>query len=81
MTTRQTIARNFVANHGLDGLRKLVDALAAGRSGQEIADEFQVSRERVRQWKNAFGQSVTMYQVFPDVLQVLHEGTVGRGTR
>lgn len=73
MSARETVARNFVSAHGVDGLRRLLDALANGESGQSIADEFAVSRERVRQWKNAFGQSVTLYQVFPEVLHVIHE--------
>jgi DNA-directed RNA polymerase sigma subunit (sigma70/sigma32) len=48
-------------------------ALADGESGQVIADEFDVSRERVRQWKNTFGQVVTLYQVHPEVQRVLDE--------
>ena len=59
--------------YGIAGLRKLLTALAAGESGQEIADEFEVSRERVRQWKNTFGQVVTLYQVHPEVQSLLEE--------
>ena len=47
--------------------------LSEGASGQMIADTFEVSRERVRQWKNAFGQIITLYQVYPEVQKVLDE--------
>lgn len=72
-SSRARIARNFVDRYGVDGLERLLDALADGLSGQLIADEFRVSRERVRQWKNAFGHSVTLYQVHPEVRRVLRE--------
>lgn len=71
--SRERIARNFIARHGRRGLARLLDLLASGDSGQEIAAEFDVSRERVRQWKNTFGQSVTFYQVHPDVRRMLDE--------
>ncbi|MCB9665647.1 MAG: hypothetical protein H6732_16180 [Alphaproteobacteria bacterium] len=71
MTSRETVAKNFVARYGAHGLERLLDALARGESGQALAAEFDVSRERVRQWKNTFGQALTLYQVHPDVLRVL----------
>lgn len=73
LSSRARIAENFIVRHGPEGLRRLLDALSEGRSGQAIADDFAVSRERVRQWKNAFGHSVTLYQVHPEVLRVLRE--------
>lgn len=73
MTHAAKVARNFVDRHGVDGLRRLLDLLQEDRSGQEIADEFGVSRERVRQWKNAFGQSVVIYQVHAEVLRLAGE--------
>ena len=72
-TSRERVARNFVDRYGADRLRGLLDALAAGDSGQEIARRFEVSRERVRQWKNAFGHVLTLYQVHPEVQRVLEE--------
>jgi len=70
-TTRERVAKNFMERYGADGLRRLLDALANGDSGQVIADEFHVTRERVRQWKSTFGQVVTYYQVFPEVERLL----------
>lgn len=76
MTTaksRVRVAKNFVRRYGPDRFSRLLQALADGESGQAIADEFHVSRERVRQWKNTFGQVLTLYQVHPEVEQVLAE--------
>ncbi|NCG21631.1 MAG: hypothetical protein GWP91_21665 [Rhodobacterales bacterium] len=70
-SSRERVAKNFVKRYGATRLKRLLSALEAGESGQTIADEFEVSRERVRQWKNAFGQIFTMYQVYPDVQAVL----------
>jgi hypothetical protein len=52
-------------------------ALARGESGQAIADGFGVSRERVRQWKNTFGEVITHYRVYPEVDRILHERQAG----
>jgi hypothetical protein len=71
--SRERIAKNFVHRYGEDKLRRLLELLSSGESGERIAAEFEVSRERVRQWKNAFGQVVTLYQVFPEVSGVLVE--------
>jgi len=74
----ERVARNFIKRYGPERLRQLLSALADGESGQVIADEFQVSRERVRQWKNTFGQVVTLYQVHPEVQSLLEEEAAQR---
>ena len=56
--SRERVARNFIKTYGRTRFHRLLSALAAGESGQAIADEFNVSRERVRQWKNTFGEVV-----------------------
>jgi len=71
--SRERVARNFIKTYGKSRLRRLLEALAAAESGQAIADEFGVSRERVRQWKNAFGTVITMYQLHPEVERILKE--------
>ena len=71
--SRERVARNFVRRYGAERFRRLINALSAGESGQSIADEFEVSRERVRQWKNTFGTVLTLYQVHPEVQGVLDE--------
>lgn len=72
-SNRERIARNFVNRYGSERFRRLLDLLADGDSGQAIAEEFDVSRERVRQWKNTFGSVLTLYQVHPDVQRILDE--------
>ena len=71
--SRERVARNFIRRYGRVKFRRLLDALGRSESGQVIADEFGVSRERVRQWKNAFGTVITMYQLDPVVEHMLNE--------
>lgn len=71
--TRQRVARNFIRTYGRTRFRRLLDALAQTESGQVIADEFGVSRERVRQWKNTFGEVLTYYRLYPEVERILKE--------
>jgi hypothetical protein len=71
--SRERVARNFIKTYGRARFRRLLEALANAESGQAVADEFGVSRERVRQWKNTFGTVITMYQVHPEVERLLAE--------
>ena len=71
--SRERVARNFIKSYGRVNFRKLLEALAAGESGQTIANEFGVSRERVRQWKNTFGEVITHYRVYPEIDRILRE--------
>ena len=64
---RKRIARNFIRSYGKTRFKNLLESLGNGESGQVIANDFQVSRERVRQWKNIFGQLVSYYRVYPDI--------------
>jgi hypothetical protein len=70
-SSRARIARNFIDRYGEEGLRELLSSLSEGLSGQVLAARFDVSRERVRQWKNSFGREVRLYQVHPDVQRLL----------
>ena len=71
--SRERVARNFIRTYGRAKFRRLLEALANAESGQAVADEFGVSRERVRQWKNTFGTVITMYQVHPEVERLRRE--------
>jgi len=62
------MARNFVKSRGRAKFRMLISMLERQESGQAIGDALGVSRERVRQWRNAFGETITLYRVYPDVL-------------
>ena len=48
-----------------------------GNPDNFIANDFGVSRERVRQWKNTFGDMVTIYQLHPEIEKILND----RGAR
>jgi IS1 family transposase len=71
--SRERVARNFIKSYGRTRFRRLLEALARSESGQALADEFSVSRERIRQWKNTFGTVITVYQVHPEVDRLLRE--------
>lgn len=75
--SRERVARNFIRTYGRARFRRLLEALANAESGQAVADEFGVSRERVRQWKNTFGTVITVYQVHPEVERLLRERKAG----
>ncbi len=67
--SKQRIVRNFIDTYGYDRFVRFVQEVAQGRSGQDIANELNVSRERVRQWKSTFGVVHTEYRLDPDVVQ------------
>ena len=71
--TRERVARNFIKTYGKQRFRRLIDCFSAQKSGQCIANEFGVSRERVRQWKDIFGTTITFYQVHPEVEGILQK--------
>lgn len=68
---RALIAQNFVATYGRAAFRQLLDDFASGVSGQRTADRLGVSRERVRQWRSAFGTTISVYQPHPDIERVV----------
>ena len=70
---RERVAMNFVRRYGHTRFKELIEALERGDSGQVIAESFDVSRERVRQWKNVFGHIMTLYQVYPEVQWILDD--------
>lgn len=70
MTHKERVARNFIQNRGRVAFRKMMEMFESQESGQEIAKVLGVTRERVRQWRNTFGQTYTIYQPFPEVLAV-----------
>ena len=75
----QSKINNFIGRYGVDKLEWFIEQINIGTSGQVIANEFGVSRERVRQWKNSFGALVTFYQVDPSVLARIKELKKGKG--
>tara|TARA_R100000315_G_scaffold52754_1_gene26482 strand:+ start:5823 stop:5981 length:159 start_codon:yes stop_codon:yes gene_type:complete len=39
-------------------------------SGPAVGKKFNVSRERVRQWRKAFGVTITTYNIYPEVIEL-----------
>ena len=70
-TKRHRTALNFIDRYGIDAFKEMLDMIGKGVSGQDIANRLQVSRERVRQWKNTFGESVFFYRVHPEISHIL----------
>lgn len=70
---RERVARNFIKTYGIVLFRGMLAAFGENRSGQEIAGTLGVSRERVRQWKNTFGQTITLYRLYPEARSLLGE--------
>jgi DNA-directed RNA polymerase sigma subunit (sigma70/sigma32) len=75
-TTRIRVAKEFVKNHGKAKLEYLLTSLQNGLSGQLIANELGVTRERIRQWKIRFGEEKFVYQPKQYVIRVLNGGEV-----
>ncbi len=67
---RDRMVRNFVKTRGRASLRRFIDLCDQGYSGQKIADEFGVTRQRVQQWRDAFGRTIHAYSVHTDILRL-----------
>ena len=69
------VARNICRNYGKHRLRWLLDGFSKNRNMQEMANTMGVSRERIRQYKDALGQQVSFYMPFPEIDAISKEGT------
>jgi len=69
---RERVARNFIKRYGMTRFREMIAAFGENRSGQQIAQTLGVSRERVRQWKNTFGETITLYRLYPEAQTLLN---------
>lgn len=67
------MARNFISTYGDERFAWLLDQFEKGASGTAIAKELGVTRERVRQWRNAFGTTVHSYFVHVETQRILRE--------
>lgn len=65
-----TVAKNFINQYGKAKFKRFIKLLKDGASGEQIAEEYGVSRERVRQWKNAFGNVVQTYDINPEISKI-----------
>jgi len=71
MTSVERVVSNFINRYGAENLEMMLDGFQAGRSYQSIADELGVTKERVRQWRNLMGRTITVYLPDPELIQML----------
>lgn len=69
--SRQRVARNFIKRYGKAQFKSLIKAFKELQSGQKVAERLGVSRERVRQWRNTFGETITVYRPYPEAEDLL----------
>ena len=67
MSPTERTARNFVKRRGMAAFRRLITLFRAGVPLSHVGKEFGVSRERARQWRNTFGETLTFYRIYPPI--------------
>lgn len=65
------VAQNFIRTYGIKRFNKLITMLMGSEPGPKIAAEFDVSRQRVHQWKVQLGVEHTTFTVDPEVQKLL----------
>lgn len=55
------VAQNFIKTYGRTKFLRLVEMLQNNEPGPKIAHEFDVSRQRVHQWRLQLGQETVTY--------------------
>ena len=71
MTSVGRVVTNFIDKYGVEKLEMMLGGFQAGRSYQSIADELGVTKERVLQWRNLMGRTITVYLPEPELIQML----------
>lgn len=65
------ISQNLIKSYGRDKFVQLLQMFMENVPGPKIAEEFQVSRQRVHQWKQALGTEKTTYTPHPEVERII----------
>ena len=65
------LARTLIKNYGLDRFMRILELLGKGISGELIAQEFEVTRQRVHQWRQLLGKTTKLYAVDAGVLDLV----------
>jgi transposase-like protein len=78
--TESRVARNLISSYGYDKFIQLIDMFRRGTSGQVIADEFGVSRQRVHQWKHRLGHQRMIFILDPAVEKIIKDPVPTRTT-
>lgn len=67
----RTVAQNFIKAYGQKKFVRLVEMLKSNEPGPKIAYEFDVSRQRVHQWKEQLGVETRTFTLDPEVHKLL----------
>lgn len=73
MTHAERVSRNFIKKRGQESYHRLLHLLRSQAEGPAMAAEFGVTRQRVHQWKNALGVTITFYRVHPEIQRIADE--------
>jgi len=72
-TKPSKLARNLIKKHGLEKFNYLIDSFQKGVAMPQIAQEFQVTRQRVQQWRQALGNHYSHFTPHPEIRTLLSE--------
>jgi hypothetical protein len=64
METSETMLQNFIKKYGKTGLKRLAMYFTLRQSNEVIGAEFNVTRQRVHQWQQAFTETHTTLKPF-----------------
>ncbi len=68
-------ARNIAKKHGIEKLVRLIELFQKNTSGEEIAQEYGVTRQRVHQWRHRLGITHFTFVTDPGVLALIASAT------
>ncbi len=67
----RVVAKNIIAEHGRLAFQTLIEMLRTNVSGAKIGFIFKVSRQRVSQWRAALGIQRAVFEVHPDIADLV----------
>ncbi len=69
----RTVAINLISEHGREGFQQLIELFRSGESGTKIGLIYNVSRQRVSQWKLALGKEIVSFEVHPAISDLVDQ--------
>lgn len=71
-------AEQFIKKYSWPRFIRLIELFKKSTSGPEIAQEFGVTRQRIAQWRSAFGSYKSTFVLNPDIEKLVTTGIQGR---
>ena len=68
-----TVAENLIKKYGKKGFHRLIELFQQGQNASYIAELFDVSRQRVWQWKRTLGHERILYVPNKKIKHLLNE--------